>query len=212
MKKLILLIGILLVAASAYADPVQFQLAGFNYGSQSDWQDGYPYYAMIGADPTLRDVMCDDYLGGGNPGDQWMAYQTNLASSDLSNLRFISGGIIPYEEAGWLTWDTQNVSQSNWTAMNQAVWNIFDPSSPCPGGSNSCQFWLTTAENNYPNLNRSLIEVFTPVSAGEGEQEYLCVWNGANCPVATQGTTPEPGTFILLGTGLVGLVGRKLLS
>lgn len=211
MKKLVLLVGLLLVAGSAYGGTVDFTLDGFNYGSQNNWQAGYPYWAQIGDDQTIIAVMCDDYLGGGNPGDKFSAYQTNLASSDLSNLRFFSGGVVPYEEAGWLVWNTQNVPGDNWTAMNEAVWNIFDSNAPCSGGAGSCQYWLSMAESNYQNLDRSQIEIFTPVSGGENEQEFLCVWNGGSC-LAASAATPEPGTFILLGTGLFGFLGRKLFS
>jgi hypothetical protein len=86
MKKLMLILGLLLMTVSACAgQATAFYLEGFNYGSPTDWQNGYPYYAKIGNDrnPTVY-VMCDAYIFAGTPGYYWQVLETNLGNLSTS--------------------------------------------------------------------------------------------------------------------------------
>ena len=68
MKKLLLVLVLLLAAGSAYAGQVvQVNFIGFNGGQ---WQNGYPYYANINGGQQIN-VMCDDWIHGGEPGQYW---------------------------------------------------------------------------------------------------------------------------------------------
>lgn len=190
MKKLMLITGLLLMTVCACAgQTTEFFLDGFNYGSPSDWQNGYPYYARIGNPTNPEDyVMCDSYAFGGAPGQMWIVFENNLSNPVTTELRFYNHngmGLIPYLQVGWLLWDTQTSGPQYWTVMNQAVWNLFDSNAPCTGSAgnmSTCQYWLIQAQNpqNYQHYPTSEVEIFTP-SADAGAQEFLCVWNGSSC-------------------------------
>src|ERR1035441_6674923 len=85
MKKLILLvIGLLALTASAYAGSATIMFVGFSPGG---WESGYPYFVTVNGGPVI-DVMCDDWVHGGLPGQTWQANYTNLGTGNLSALRF----------------------------------------------------------------------------------------------------------------------------
>ena len=208
-KKLLLVVGLLLAAGAASAQQVTVGLVSF---SGQGWFDGYPYMATINGGPDIR-VMCDDYVHGGNPGDHWQANITNLGGNDYSLLRFnmLPDDVTLYKEAGWLLLETQVEQQNQYQDMNYAVWHIFDSALPIGSGA---QFWLNAAQqeaqNGFQGVDFTKVNVLTPVDQYDQDpthpQELLTLDS------VQGGTTPEPGTFILLGTGLLGLLGRKLLA
>lgn len=209
MKKLLLVVGLLLAAGTICTGQVNVELLGFSGGQ---WQNGYPYSASINGSSPIN-VMCDDYAHGGLPGDEWPANLTNLGTGDLSLTRFnqLQNALTLYQEAGWLLLETQVEQQNQWQDMNGAVWYIFDNSAPLDQGA---QFWLNQAEQEaqggFKGVDFNKVEIITPTNQHDpdpnGPQELLTIVNGGG------GTTPEPGTFILLGTGLLGLLGRKFLT
>ena len=112
MKKLLAVLVLLLAAGSAYAGQVvQVNFIGFNGGQ---WQNGYPYYSNINGGNQIN-VMCDDWIHGGEPGQYWDANVTNLGGGDSSLWRFNQ---LPdygtlYKEAGWLIIETQSRTRTS---------------------------------------------------------------------------------------------------
>ena len=215
MRKLVLLM--ILVAASfpSFADPVVVNFVSFSNTGQ--WQDGYPYYVYVQG-PGLIPVMCDDYVHGGSTDYGWLANETNLGSKDLSQTRFgdTSGALTLYDEAGWLLLQTGVQPIGQWKNMNTAVWNLFDPSSPC---DSSCAFWLAAAQTEanmgFPGIDFNLVGILTPTDKNDPNpndpQEFLYLEGGWSPNAITKGGstldpmgsgTPEPGTLVLLGTGV----------
>jgi hypothetical protein len=92
-----------------------------------------------------------------------------------------------------------STSKNQWGLLHYAIWNITSPGTPSLGGlstadRNTVLGYIDAAQHNYGQVNLAYWDVVTDVNTVNGQggaQEYL-----------TQ-VTPEPGTIILFGTGLL---------
>lgn len=186
---------------ASLAAPYQFPLTlvSFN-GPFVNGIPTYPYALQIGFFPIPG--MCDDYYHDGAPGDHWIAYVHNLPTANLAYMRFGSQGIVPYEESAWLLQQTFTQPFTQWPDMNYAVWHIFNPTVPIDSNS---QIWIDLAAANYAGGNYKDVWVATPVDINApptGDQEFLMVITTPS----PFGGTPEPGSLVLLSTGVAGIV------
>ena len=215
MKKFVL-VGMLLAAISCayaspsgdagYTNPATLNFVGFSGGA---WQNGYPYYVNIKGIPGIVDVMCDDYVHGGEPGITWLANISNLGTQGIGLARFdlMPNALTLYKEAGWILLQTPITPSSQYADMNYAVWHIFDPAVTLDPGA---QVWLDDAIQEamlgFPGVPFDKVFIITPVDQHDPNpnsmQEFLTIDSNLQA-------TPEPGTFLLLGTGLLGLWKRK---
>jgi PEP-CTERM motif len=225
MRRLLILAVLVCGTVCAYAGitnsgPVEFTFINWSGGN---WENGYPYYISPTDNPNqVIAVMCDDYAHGGQPGDEWMANITDLGTGNISLTRFnnLVGAfalypLMLYNEAGWILTQTLVEPTSAWQQMNYAVWTIFDPSAPC---DSTCQAWIAAAETNIKGLPQSYFDdvyIVTPVNQHDPNdndiQEFMYLGESSSSDPSNQ-TTPEPGTFLLMGTGLVAVFRRKLFS
>ena len=170
----------------------------------------YPY-SLLAAGSVPFWAMCDDYYHDGTPGDVWLANLTNLGTGSLTYLRFASSGLVDYQEAAWILLQTPVTPTVQWPDMNFAVWHIFNPTLPI---DTLAQQWIsaaqTAAQQGFPNTDFYLVEIGTPLNINApptGDQEFLWINSKGTSPVA-----PEPGSMILLGTGVLGLFGATRLK
>lgn len=224
MRRVLLLAVLMCGAVYAYAGPTEFTFVNWNGGN---WQNGYPYYIEPTNGPVgqIYAVMCDDYAHGGSPGDQWEANITDLGSGNITLTRFntvVAGptALTPlglYNEAGWILLETQVEPSNQWMQMNYAVWNIFDPAAPC---NNTCEAWITAAEQAVKLLPQSYFDdvfIVTPLDAHNPDpnsiQEFMYIGQpqseGSSGP---GGNAPEPGTWLLTGTGALALFRKRFFS
>lgn len=225
MRRVILVLAILMsTALCSFAGTTlqqEYDFLAFNGG---DWQNGYPYYIKPVPDPTgqVFAMMCDDWGHGGFPGQDWTTNITNLGSQNITLARFNNiptpyalGPLTLYEEAGWILQQTPMEQTSEWKFMNYAVWHIFNSDAPLLGDAST---WLADAQAqaamHFPGDDFSDVWIVTPLNQHDpdpnGPQEFLYL--GQDPPVSNGlagQPTPEPGTWLLMGTGLLAVIGRK---
>jgi hypothetical protein len=225
MRRLVLLALLFGASVCAYAGPVEFTFVSWNDGQ---WQNGYPYVIQETDGPNAAlTVMCDDYFHGGMPGQMWEANISSLGSGNISLARFNQEPAGPnalapltnYDAAGWLLLQTLVEPSNQYQAMNYAVWYLFDPTqTPC---NSACQNWVSDARMSIIGLPQSYYDrvyIITPVDQynpdPDSAQEFLALGSSTGLGLGPNGdpSVPEPGTLLLLGSGLAAIAGRKFLS
>ena len=164
----------------------------------------YPYYFSVNGGPGNTALMCLGYYNGISMNESWTA--TIEPISAMSTIETTTGSpataqLFPesvWEEAAWL-YNDANVHPSNNDNDQLAAWGLF--SSGVSGGNNA---QLTAAVNFVDaNPNSSLyseFEIYVPTSGWPSGDDVPQVFIG-------YGSGPEPGSFILLFTGLLAFAG-----
>lgn len=223
MRRALLVLALFLCGTVyAFAGSSEWQFLSFSGG---DWTNGYPYFIqpVDGPSTLIYAVMCDDFAHGGQPGDVWDANLTNLGSQNISQTRFnnlvgaaSNYALGLYDEAGWILLQTQTQQSSEWKPMTYAVWHIFDPNAPLFGDA---AMWLDLAaaekQIGFPGIDFGKVYILTPVDQRDPDpnsmQEFMYIGADPTQQSAQANqTTPEPGTFLLLGSGVLAMIGRKL--
>jgi hypothetical protein len=170
-------------------------------GNNSGGYYTYPYYFSVNGGKATP-MMCDSFANHVSIGESWSANVTGL----LSGKGLFGAQYLDYKAAGLIFMGVTS-GQISANTGNWAVWNLFDPGvSTDPAVLALEQSELASAKHASASTFRGLV-LYTPVGAkpGQGPQEYIGYGHGLS--------TPEPGTMMMLGTGLLGIGGmfrRKL--
>jgi hypothetical protein len=188
-------------AAMADSAPVTLTLL-YTGSNNSGGYYTYPYYfSMNGGKATP--LMCDSFNNSVSIGESWSANVSGL----LSGKGMYGKQIIDYKAAGLIflgvTSGKISASLGSW-----AVWNIFTPGVTADPAALALEQNEIALATHTPSGTFKGLMLYTPVGAspGNGPQEYIGYGRAMS--------TPEPGTMMMLGTGLVGIAGmvRRKLS
>ncbi len=195
MKRLLLvpsLLALILVgaASAAHAEPVTLVSVGTNTfrGTSAG-----PYSALLNGSPIT--MVCLSFDRTVQVGQTWNVVVNSLDASGVANALYggQANALLKYQRAAWL-YDQLTATPNQASAIQGAIWNIFNSSTP---DSVASIRWFSAAMNaNLEGYDFSRFRILTPTdrSAG-GPQENMT-------------TVPEPMTMLLLGSGLLGVAAK----
>ena len=191
-------ISFILLPMVAFADTMNVTLTGVEGANNGRYYIA-PYYLSINGAASV-DAFCVDFTHESNIGNSWTANVSPVSGSSFGNT--YQGNQTAYLEMGYLA------SIYNLTAnagkqvyIQQAIWDISVGNGTLPYTDGSTNGWYSKAINplNYNTWDTSGWVILTDTKGVQyGTQEFL-----TQGPVAT----PEPGTIILLGSGILGVYG-----
>jgi len=181
---LLLVVATALPAAAGVVS-MQFNNAGSNsYGGVPT----YPYNMTVNGHPT--ELMCIGYNEHVTGGESWQASTYSVAAYGA-----LIGNVTKADQLAYLfTLALADGGQNS--DVNAVAWNINEG---VPGLTPSAQalYDQVTGMQTYPGISGVLF--FVPTANQTGWTDGV--------PQTFMGTTPEPGTLMLLGSGLIGIAG-----
>jgi len=178
-------VALLFVSLPALANAnMSFSNAGSN---NYNGVPSYPYYLSVNGGP-LRPMMClgfNEHISGG---ETWQATAVSVGSLDLST------HLLDYEAAFLFQKAVHDGGADS--DINAAIWYLFEGVPSLDTGA--LAFIALAQSQSYSQGEFSGIVLYTAIPGTE---------SGALGTAQNFFATPEPGTVMLLGTGIVGIAG-----
>lgn len=176
------------LALPAVAATVNLQFTGLPTGNNYWGVASYPYDISVNGAPNQW-MMCIGYTEHIEGWETWQATATSVGSLDLAT------HLLDYEAAYLFTFAVaEGGADSN---INAAAWYLFEGQ---PGLTPEVAAWVVLAQDQpYTQGEFANVLLYTAIPGTESTnlgtaQNFLA-------------STPEPGTLMMFGTGIIGLAG-----